>query len=287
MTLEIEHQLYMAVGIGVFTGALLMWAIPFAIPGLLKVRQDRIEERQQRVENARMALNEELRELKLVKSKLEEAKNEEPDLDPTPESELAINKERQRIAFELHDDTVQRMAAVRLRMEEFSYRINKPEQLEVLQALGEEMNQIMKSLRYVINDLAQPAFETDSFSLLMKRLTTGLNRVTETVQFSLENEKLEFGLPPNVKKQLYRLVQEAVQNSMKHAFGFKLKVRVLWSAVLEIEIEDGGQGYLSSKTGGMGLASMKKRAQAIGATLTVNSIRGVLVRITMPNRFSN
>lgn len=286
MSHEIELLLYLAVAVGVFTGAFLMWAFPFAIPTLLKVRQRRIEESHLNVEKARAALNEELRTFKLVKLQLEEAKNEEPDLDPTPESELAINKERQRIAFELHDDTVQRIAAVRLRMEEFSYRINKPEQLEVLAALGEELNQIMKSLRYVINDLSPPAFETGSFSSLMKRLTTGLNRVTETVKFKIENEHLEFFLPPPIKKQLYRLVQEAVQNSMKHAFGFKLKVTVLWSTELRIEIEDSGQGYIS-KTGGIGLGSMEKRAIAIGATLTVNSIRGVLVRITMPNRFSN
>ena len=269
-----------------FTGAFLIWAIPFAIPTWLKARQERIEVRHQIVVKARVALEEELRMLVLARSKLEEIKNEEPVSYAAPESEEAINTERQRIAFELHDDTVQRMASVRLRMEEFSYRINKPEQLEVLQALGEEMNQIMKSLRYVINDLAQPAFETDSFSSLMKRLITGLNRVTKTVEFTLENEQLEFGLPPYVKKQLYRLVQEAVQNSMKHTFGFKLKVSVLWSAVLEIEIEDSGQGYLS-KTGGLGLASMEKRAKAVGATLTNQRSQGVLIKITMPNRFSN
>ncbi len=285
MSHEIELLLYLAVAVGVFTGAFLMWAFPFAIPTLLKVRQRRIEESHLNVKKANAALNEELRMFKLVKSQLEEAKNEEPDLDPTPESELAINKERQRIAFELHDDTVQRMASVRLRIEEFSYRINKPEQLEVLNILGEEMNQIMKSLRYVINDLSQPSFESDSFSLLMKRLTAFLNRVTKTVEFKIENEQLEFFLPPHVKKQLYRLVQEAIQNAMKHAFGFKLQVSVLWNTELKIEIEDSGQGYIS-KTGGLGLSSMEKRAKAIGAKLTVNSIRGVLVKITMPNRFS-
>lgn len=267
-----------------FTGALLMWAIPFAIPALLKVRQERIEARHQLVTKARVALNEELRALALAKSKLEEA-NEELVIDPTPESELAIRKERQRIAFELHDDTVQRMASVRLRMEEFSYRINNPEQLEVLEALREEMNQIMKSLRYMINDLSQPAFETDSFSSLMKHFTAGLNRVIRRVEFKIENEQLEFFLQPNVKKQLYRLVQEAVQNSMKHTLEFNVKVTVLWSADLNIEIQDSGQGYLS-KTGGIGLASMEKRAKAVGATLTIYSTRGVLVKITLPNRFS-
>ena len=286
MSLEIEHQLYLAICLGAFTGALLMWAIPFAIPAFLKVRQERIEVRHQIVVKARVALEEELRKLVAARSKLEEIKNDEPISYPAPESELVIQRERQRIAFELHDDTVQRMASVRLRIEEFSYRITNDEQTGVLKALMEEMNQIMKSLRYVINDLAQPAFETDSFSSLMKRFTAGLNRIIPRVEFTLENEQLEFGLPHYVKKQLYRLVQEAIQNSMKHAFGFKLKVSVLWSAVLEIEIEDSGQGYLS-KTGGLGLASMEKRAKAVGATLTNQRSQGVLIKITMPNRFSN
>ena len=94
------------------------------------------------------------------------------------------------------------------------------------------------------------------------------------------NENLEFFLPPYVKK-----LQEGVHNSLKHSWGFRLKISVTWNSVLEIEIEDNGQAYLGqTRVQGLGLTSMQERAKAIGAKLDCRpGFYCVVVKITMPN----
>ena len=288
-------QLYLALFLGAFSGALLVWAFMLGTPRFLNRRRWKINERKLAIEKERSALEEELRRLTNLKSTLnafqaiDTHKTEE--VATTSDAGKAVDKERLRIAHELHDDIVQRIAAVRLRVEEFSYRLDRPELVEVITALSEEMNLIMKSLRYVIYGLPQPQFEKGSFSELIKNhLVARLNRVAaKTVEFQLENEQREFLLPIAVKRELYNLVQEAIQNSLKHSTGFRLKLSVIWTAMLEIEVADNGQGYIpqSGAVPGLGIASMEERARAIGAKLSlIPSSYGSVVKITVPDHFS-
>jgi signal transduction histidine kinase len=284
-------HLYLAVFLGAFGGAMLMWAFLSTIPSFWKIRQRRIEEKQKKINLQRVTLDKELERLALGKSRLAKHEGQKETMDKAPATEKAIENERKRIAHELHDDIVQRIAAVRLRLEGFSYHLDKPELVNSLNELGEELNQIMKSLRFVIYGLPQPQFEENSFSTLIADfLIARLNRVaSKAVEFKLENEKLEFFLPAHVKKELYNLVQESVQNSLKHSFGFRLRINVSWSSVLDIEIEDNGQGYLPQPGvfPGLGHASMQERAERIGAKLQVlPSTYGVVVKITMLNLYS-
>lgn len=287
--------LYLALFLGAISGAILMWVVYQVTPIFLKLRQARIKVSGQKIEGERAVLGEELKSLKKDKAGLiskqspNRYKGEQPQ--HSPESEKAIDKERLRIAHELHDDIVQRMAAVRLRMEEFSYRLDKPELLEGLNALSEEMNQIMKSLRFVIYGLPQPQFEQGSFSALIKDfLVARLKRIAgKTVEFQLENEQDEFFLPSSAKRELYHLVQEAIQNSLKHSVGFHLKLSITWSKNLVIEVTDNGQGYLpqAGASPGLGFISMEERAKEIGAKLyLLPSSYGSVVRIMVPDHFS-
>jgi signal transduction histidine kinase len=282
-------SLYLALFLGVFSGGILAWALLLATPTFLERRRLRIKESILKIEKEQLVLDEELKRFRDAEVALTR-KNGPPDTAQqslAPESEKAIDKERLRIAHELHDDIVQRIAAVRLRMEEFSYRLDHPELVDRLSALSEEMNQIMKSLRFIIYGLPQPQFE-NTFSILMKDfLLARLNRVaSKTVEFNLENEQGEFFLPLPAKRELYNLVQEAVQNSLKHSTGFRLKLSVCWSQMLEIEVTDNGQGYLPQvgAVPGLGFASMQTRAEAIGARVhVIPSSYGVVVKITLPN----
>jgi len=285
--------LYLALFLGAFSGAILAWAFLLATPAFLKKRRERIHAARLKLEQERSALHEEQERLKMAETtrKNETTPNKEVQSLIAPECDNAVDKERLRIAHGLHDDIVQRMAAVRLRMEEFSYRLDKPAHLTLLSALSEEMNQIMKSLRFVIYGLPQPQFEENSFSTLMKDfLVARLNKVAaKTIEFELENEQGEFFLPVQVKRELYNLVQEAVQNSLKHSTGFRLKLSVSWGQVLEIEVMDNGQGYLPQvgEVPGLGFSSMLARAEAIGAKVHfMPSSYGVVVKVTMLNLFS-
>lgn len=197
------------------------------------------------------------------------------------ENEQLLEKERQRIAYELHDDTVQRMVAVRLRLEQFSYHLNKPELLEELNLLSEEINQIIKSIRFLIWGVAMPEFSTKTLTSLLRELFKKLEKILHLdVAFTCSNENLEFSMTPETKQAIYRMVQEVAQNFVNHSMGFRLTIQIDWSESLKIIIQDNGQGFVRPKHN-QELASLQKRASEIGARLTISSPVGQGLFVTI------
>ena len=205
------------------------------------------------------------------------------------ENEQLLEKERQRIAYELHDDTVQRMVAVRLRLEQFSYHVHKPELIEELSLLSEEMNEIIKSIRFMIWGVALPEFSNKTLSSLLRELFKKLEKILYLdVAFNCSNENLEFLMTPEVKKSIYRMVQEIAQNFVNHSMGFRLTIQIDWNERLKIVIQDNGQGFVRPRHN-QELASLQKRATEIGALLTVTSPvgQGLFITIVLNNIIYN
>ncbi len=77
---------------------------------------------------------------------------------------------------------------------------------------------------------------------------------------------------------------EAVTNVQRHAQAQSCRVRVAAHAALEIEVVDDGQGLPEHVAAGVGLLSMRERAQEIGGscTITANSTQGTVVRAILP-----
>jgi signal transduction histidine kinase len=88
--------------------------------------------------------------------------------------------------------------------------------------------------------------------------------------------KLE--LPENVEEALYRIAQEALNNALKHAAPTSVEVSIRTDGKhVELEIADDGRGFdldVAGAGGGMGLISMRERAERIGGTLQVISATG-------------
>lgn len=178
-----------------------------------------------------------------------------------------LKNERERIAHELHDDIVQRLVAIRLRLEQLHYYILQPVVEKEISQLNAEIGYAMRDLRYVIRNLVQPHVENSDFNQLLSDMVAKLKLIT-SLKFELHiNEPdLAFHLPTYVKKELYLLVQEAVQNAIKHSAGYKIVISITWNTDLKIEISNDGVGFLKSKGPNVGLASMKERCTKIGAT---------------------
>ena len=92
-------------------------------------------------------------------------------------------------------------------------------------------------------------------------------------------------LPAAVEVACYRIAQEAITNVSRHAHAETCRVRVsIDEAVLELEIADDGLGMPGDRTVGVGLSSMRERAEELGGTLTVEPGRegGTLVLARLP-----
>jgi signal transduction histidine kinase len=91
------------------------------------------------------------------------------------------------------------------------------------------------------------------------------------------------GLPAALEEGLYRIAQEALNNSLKHAAATSVTVHIRTTdGQIELEVVDNGQGFdpdLLSDGGGVGLSSMRERTAVLGGTLTMQSAPGAGTRV--------
>jgi signal transduction histidine kinase len=182
----------------------------------------------------------------------------------------AADAERGRWARELHDETLQGLASIRLLLSG-SLRHADPEQYEL--AMRESIGQLetaTDNLRAIIADLRpaaldelglQPALE----ALLERRRHRDFDIVSELA--------LPAPLDAHIETTVYRLVQEALTNVSRHAQASSVRVAVCATdGELTVEVRDDGVGFLTdAHTTGFGLAGMRERVYLAGGTLTIDS----------------
>jgi PAS domain S-box-containing protein len=204
----------------------------------------------------------------------------------------AIESERNRIARDLHDGPVQGVSAASLSLEAVLLMLNAgdlDEGTEVLAKVRRELSEEADNLRRLMSGLRPPLLEERGL----------IPALRETVdKFGLDNAvRTEFvgrtmvEIPQDLETLAYRIVQEALSNSAKHAHAKSLTVSVeAVGGQLRIEVGDDGSGFDSSKAreylqmGRVGLASMRERVELANGTFMVHSTpgRGTTVLATLP-----
>ena len=195
-----------------------------------------------------------------------------------PSPTAVREEERSRIARNLHDDVLQRLA----RISHVAGLLDlAPEQQ---QAISTAVADVDERLRYVIRDLRPPGPDR-SLTEAFRALSTGDVRLGLRVR---SDPVAESALPPEVKLAAYRAVQEAVNNAIGHAGVDEVQVDLaLDRQVLRLQVTDRGKGFdltVPQKPDRFGLLVMRERVEALGGTLDIVSQpgRGTRVLVTMP-----
>jgi signal transduction histidine kinase len=193
--------------------------------------------------------------------------------------QLAVLKERQRLARELHDSVTQTLYSIKLYADATRMALSDgqtqtaAENLDELRSLAREA---MLDMRMLIFELHPPKLEKEGLaSALQARLEAVETRSGLQIEFYVEGERQ---LPLFLEEELYRIVQEALNNVVKHAEAQDVSVH-LWyeSDRFIMEVQDDGLGYdraLAKQSGGLGLHSIEERTQQINGQLTIESILG-------------
>jgi len=200
----------------------------------------------------------------------------------------ASEEERKRIARELHDDTAQTLAALLIRLRIARGRNTPEERDAVLDELRAGITEALDGVRRFARGLRPVALEELG---LVPALEAHVRVLSETVGINvrLEAEPLEGVLSSSAELALYRIVQEALSNAVRHAAPSRVTVR-LWreqSAVIAT-VEDDGRGFpvaeMMQSGNGLGLFGMQERAEYVGGHVDVRSApgRGTCVRVAMP-----
>jgi len=200
----------------------------------------------------------------------------------------AQEEQRSRISRDLHDQLGQQLTALRLALERHSEQCSAADDLERVQQLTREIDEATDFLAWelrptVLDDLGLAA-------ALPRYLEEWSAHHGVAARFQ-RTGAVDGRLPPDVETTFYRVVQEALNNVVKHARAGRVDV-VLETRDGEVRliVEDDGVGFdvgapdLNDR--GIGMAGMRERAALIGATLQVESMptKGTAVYLRLPRR---
>jgi signal transduction histidine kinase len=225
-----------------------------------------------------------LKELQAANRELEAAQQREKD--------LAVAEERVRLARELHDSVTQSLYSVTLYAEAAAELINSGETataVEHLHELRDTAQEALREMRLLIFELRRPALEKSGLAAALQARLDAVE-IRGGVHAELQVEGGEH-LPAAVQAELYNIIQEALNNVLKHARAKSVSIRLRFEgAGADVEVSDDGVGFEPSAgrlAGGFGIAGMKERAQKIGGTLEIESAPGkgtkVSVRVSIPD----
>jgi signal transduction histidine kinase len=189
----------------------------------------------------------------------------------------AADQERGRWARELHDETLQALGALRVLLASAVRRGDPETGAQAMRQAITDIEEEIANLRALITDLRPsllddlgllPAIE----ALLDRRREDGLQIEAELAL----PEPGATGRDPELETTIYRLVQEALTNVVKHAQASRARVSVrLTNGDVVIEVSDDGTGFdLAATSRGFGLAGMRERAYLAGGTLELQSDSG-------------
>jgi two-component system sensor histidine kinase UhpB len=187
----------------------------------------------------------------------------------------AQEEERKRIARELHDDTIQSLAALSLEIQAITR--DKGLSLETLQRLEKlrrETGSIIDGVRRFSYELRPAVLDQLGLIPALELLTSELNRGTK-IKSHVEVIGFERRLAPDLELALFRIVQEALRNIRKHAQAKKASVVVEFNLDnICLGVTDDGQGFELPESMGdfafrrkMGLVGMQERARLFGSVL--------------------
>ena len=200
----------------------------------------------------------------------------------------AQEDERGRIAADVHDDSVQALAAVELRLGLLRRRLAEraPDLVESVDHMAETVETATGRLRHLLFDLDSPALRDD----LAGALEQAASYVFETgLAWTLAGDR-SIDLPEGLRVTAYRIAKEAMVNVRKHADATQATIEICrLDDGVEVRVTDDGRGLapddIRDQPGHLGVTGMRDRAAVAGGWLRVDSPPegGTVVRLWLPD----
>jgi signal transduction histidine kinase len=207
----------------------------------------------------------------------------------------ASERERGRWARELHDETLQEMGALKLLLG----AARRSDDVDALHAAieggVEQLTGAIERLRALITDLRPAALDQLGAGAALEALVERVERqsglgVTLEIDLAYESGRSAGRHTPEVEATIYRVVQEALTNAVKHANAGRVDVRVREDDdAIQIVVRDDGEGFDAAAVAssvGFGLLGMRERVTLAGGTLDVVTSpgAGTEIRARVPLR---
>lgn len=191
----------------------------------------------------------------------------------------AVMEERSRLARELHDSVSQSLYSLTLFAETGRQLVEKGDLESLRHCFSEIVSSsqvILKEMRLLMFDLRPAALEEEGLlGALRKRLDSVEQRSGVKAELQVTGEAK---LSSDVEEGIYRIAQEALNNSLKYSSARKVKIEIRFNPeLISMQISDDGEGFIIEdvmQRGGMGLTNMQERAAKMGGKLKISSTLG-------------
>ncbi len=204
----------------------------------------------------------------------------------------AAESERTRWARELHDETLQNLAALQIAISGH-LRTRDPEAMAAfMQDASEQLTAEIQNLRSLITDLRPSALddlglEPALLTLVERNRQLGLE-VRLSSELRYERDRAQQRLALEIETALYRITQEALTNTRKHGGARQVHVD-LWEDEVNVHltVQDDGHGFdPAARTAGFGLTGIRERVEMLEGELELASApnRGTTLTVTIPSR---
>ena len=189
---------------------------------------------------------------------------------------LAVMEERQRLARDLHDSVTQRLYSLMLYASAGKKAYENENEIKVkrhLEQIDENAQQALREMRLLIHELRPDILEKEGFmGALSHRLDFVEKRAGVDYELQLDGQ---LSLSKQEEVELFTIITEALNNSLKHANADKIIIKITSSDDhLRVEICDNGIGFdeeTARKRNGLGIISMRERAEQIGGKFSIHS----------------
>lgn len=190
----------------------------------------------------------------------------------------AQEQERSRIASDIHDDSIQAITAVGIRLGVLKRSLSDPDQLRVLDELEGSVVLSVARLRHLLFHLRPPVLDREGLAPAIRMYLDEVLRDC-SLGYGVEN-RFESEPAPEIRTILYRIAQEALNNVRKHARATRVDVQLEeCKGGFLVRIEDDGRGFGLDAASGplpghLGLTAMRERAELAGGWWRGSSIPG-------------
>ena len=201
----------------------------------------------------------------------------------------AAENERKRLSRELHDEFLQSLVALKIRVRLLAEEADPGERGRARALIAEEIHYTIRGVKRMIRGLLPPELDHQG---LASALGSQFRDIREVYGFTVHASigRVDGALDADAALALYRIIQEAVTNAVRHARVNEATVTIRSAGgVVIAEIRDEGRGFeladpRAQSADGVGLAGMRERARMVGGGFTVDTSpeKGTTIRVTVP-----
>jgi PAS domain S-box-containing protein len=198
-------------------------------------------------------------------------------------------QERKEIGKELHDNIGQQLTTTKLYLD-LAKSTADDSTNELISLALKSVSDVINEIRSISHSLVPPSLGDLGLYESLKELTDSIRR-TQMIDVQLDFlEVNEHDLPDNKKLMVYRIVQEQLNNIVKHANASEIFVSVFNDEKhFLIEVKDNGNGFdMATVRKGLGLSNIQNRAELFGGRVAVNTApgKGCLLKVLIPHQLN-